>query len=70
MHNRDYENSFEKPITDVNRIDFLERLMLDSTITLRESKFGRGWRLHETTSHKGYGTVREAIDAEIRREND
>lgn len=61
-------------ITDSDRIEFLERqfsLMKTKShnrVHFRESKWGRGARLHHTHAdgwQPNYATVREAIDAAI-----
>ena len=59
-------------ITDKDRIDFLEKIMTEKKyytgkVMLRISTSGRGWRLHETSRRGGWTSVRDAIDAIIKR---
>jgi len=55
-----------KTYTDKERLDFLQKLnnrkKYTGKVILRESRIGRGWRLHETSREDGYSSVREAID--------
>jgi len=52
-------------ITDKERLDFLQK-QLSGKVVCRESQFGRGWRLHETTRSDGVADVRQAIDIFIK----
>ena len=53
-------------MTDIEVIDFLENMLKEKYYTgkciLRESRTGRGWRLHETSEEGASDTVREAIE--------
>jgi hypothetical protein len=50
--------------TDKKRLDALQKMALqDGRMICRWSSTGRGWRLHETTSHEGaVKDIRQAID--------
>jgi hypothetical protein len=52
--------------TDKERIDFLQSITDNGTYTgkviMRNSNFGRGWRLHETSKQNSFSDVRSAID--------
>jgi len=50
--------------TDTERLDALQELLGEYTgrVICRWSQTGRGWRLHETSSHGNCKDVREAID--------
>jgi len=54
-------------MTDTERFDFLEK---NTGYTLRwvarKSIYGRGYRLHNTSSKPNYPTAREAVDAAIK----
>lgn len=52
--------------TDTERLDFLQALndqkKYTGRVVLRDSRTGRGWRLHETNAHGCVRSVRAAID--------
>jgi len=52
--------------TDKERLDFLQDLTdkkaYSGQVILRDSKSGRGWRLHETSQEGASSSVRDAID--------
>lgn len=59
--------------TDKERLDFLQKLTDRKTFTgkviLRQSSFGRGWRLHETSWPNSVTSVRTAIDNFMKKED-
>ena len=59
---------------DSERLDFLERQNGQARYTgrciFRQSRHGRGWRLHETSSQEAVGSVRRAIDEAMVTEED
>ena len=53
-------------MNDSERLDYLDSLTgtYSDRVTLRQSRTGRGWRLHETREEEPhFASVREAIDA-------
>ncbi len=56
-----------KTITDKDRLDFLQKIMVDDALytkecILRKSTRGRGYRLHETSLRGASNSVRCEID--------
>jgi len=50
--------------TDKERLDFLQKHLgqYSGKVICRQSKTGRGWRLHETLQPGAVNNVRKAID--------
>jgi len=59
--------------TDKEMLDWLEKKNQEARYTglckFRYSTTGRGWRLHETSQHDSFPSVREAIQNAMRLED-
>ena len=61
------------PITDTERINFLQKIMVDDAkytkkCVLRQSLHGRGYRLHESGNKHALDSVRDMIDLIINKQ--